>query len=65
MRSLAPLTGFCDSPSLHSMTHGCDLFFFLHDLVDLGRAVKQQRRLERENEQTDQAAEQCDRSAGD
>src|SRR4029077_8395983 len=42
----------------------CHLFFFLNDLVDLGCAVKQQRWLERENEQANQATEQAtDRQA--
>src|SRR6267154_4878573 len=42
----------------------CDLFFFLNDLVDLGGAVKQQCRLEREYKQAHQPTEQAtDRQA--
>src|SRR6266436_5106116 len=36
-----------------------DLVFFLNDLVDFGCAVKQQRRLQREHEQANQATEQA------
>src|SRR5438067_7292219 len=36
-----------------------DLFFFLNDLVDFGCAVKQQRRLQREHKQANQATEQA------